>query len=376
MPGRHVAAPARSARVARRPSVRWLVALCIGAAIAATALGLSSTSAGAAGDPVKASFGVTGVATSNCPVSVGGTDVYVRPGQELDVKTSLVGLYVLQGLLGNTKVDLNDVVGQIASFDGALVIDPGAKNPTRLDITNKVQKVTGLTAGNHAWRWSVDKVKLLGLLPLPLYIENNLVKAGAKLTWTGTIHVTSNAADCGVAVQLPSVSASASVSGLPPIGVGIPGVKVSVPVTVPTSLPTLGNPGGSNGGSHGGHGHHSAPPPAGGDNPIPVPAKVVPVGDSGGLIGSRIDFGGAPGGAIGGSAPIPGGAGPTRAPSSAPAAELPEQNSAGKHKTIDLAASRPDSTGEVWVVLAIVAVIALAFVAATYARLYLLKRGS
>jgi hypothetical protein len=113
------------------------------------------------------------------------------------------------------------------------------------------------------------------------------------------------------------------------------------------------------------------------DNPIPVPAKVVPSGDSEGLIGSTIDFGGIPAGSVGGSAPLAGGnAGPATAPTAHGGAQLPEQNSAGKHKTIDLASSRPASTGEVWVVLAIVAVIALAFVAATYARLYLLKRGS
>jgi hypothetical protein len=55
---------------------------------------------------------------------------------------------------------------------------------------------------------------------------------------------------------------------------------------------------------------------------------------------------------------------------------VPDQNSTGKQKTIDLAASPGSSTGEVWVVLAIVAVIALAFVAATYARLYLIKRSN
>jgi hypothetical protein len=330
---------------------------------------MTSGLAGAADTPVKATFGVTGVATSNCPVSVGGTDVWVKPGQELDVKSSIVGLTLL-----GVPLDLS----KLASLDGALVIDPNTDHARRLDITNTVQKVNGLTAGDHKWSWTVSTVKV-GLLKVPLHLSSSALKAGAKLSWDGLIHVTPNAAHCGLAVALPSVSASVSASGLPPIGIGIPGVKVSVPVNVPTSLPTIGKPGGGgagNGGNKGG-GHTSSHQPPVADNPIPVPAKVVPSGDSEGLIGSTIDFGGIPAGSVGGSAPLAGGnAGPATAPTAHGGAQLPEQNSAGKHKTIDLASSRPASTGEVWVVLAIVAVIALAFVAATYARLYLLKRGS
>lgn len=361
MPGRHGAAPGHVAQV-RRPRVRWLVAAAGGAAIAATLIGMTSTSAGAVDNPVKATFGVTGVATSNCPVSVGGTDVYVKPGQELDVKSSIIGLTLL-----GVPLDLS----KLASLNGKMVIDPNTDHANNLDIINTVQKVNGLTAGDHKWTWTVSSVKV-GLLNVPLGLSSSALKAGAKLTWTGTIHVTSDAAKCGVAVQLPSISASVSASGLPPIGVGIPGIKVTVPVNVPTSVPTIGNPG-SGGNGNGGHHSTSHRPPVV-NNPIPVPAKVVPSGDSGGLVGSTIDFGGVPAGSAGGSVPLAGGnAGPATAPTSAAAANNPLND--GK-QPIELAASKPASTGEVWVVLAIVAVIALAFVAATYARLYLLKRGS
>ena len=366
MPGRHVAAPGPSRD--RRPSVRWLVGAAGAAALAATIIGVTSSSAGAVDNPVTATFGVTGVATDNCKVSVGGTDVYVKPGQELDVKSSIAGLTLL-----GVPLDLS----KLASLDGALVIDPNTDHARKLDITNQVQKVNGLTAGNHKWTWTVRTVQV-GVLPVPLGLTSSALKAGAKLSWDGTIHVTSNAADCGIAVQLPSVSASVSASGLPPIGIGIPGVKVTIPVTVPTALPTgLPGGGGSSGGSHQGGGHSSSHSTPVVDNPIPVPAKVVPGIDGSGLVGGGIDFGGVSDGSVnGGSVPIAGGAtGPVSAPSSH-AAGLPDQNSTGKRKTIDLAASRPASTGEVWVVLAIVAVIALAFVAATYARLFLLKRGS
>ncbi|MDT4918270.1 MAG: hypothetical protein QOH89_2970 [Pseudonocardiales bacterium] len=350
----------------RRPRMRWLVGFAGAAALSATLLGLNSGSAGAVVDPVAATFGVTGVATSNCKVSVGGTDVYVRPGQELDVKTSIVGLTLL-GL----PLDLS----KLASLNGALVIDPQADQPTKLDITNKVQKLT-LPAGNHKWTWTVNTVKI-GALPVPLGLTSNALKLGAKLTWDGTIHVTTDAADCGLGVQLPSISASVSVTGLPPIAIGIPGVKVTLPVNVPTvGVPTLGKPGDGNGGSSGSNGGNdgsSTPPDQ--DNPIPVPAKVVPGINGGGLLGGGIEFGGIPAGPVGGgSDPLGGGAAPAGNPGATTAARLPDQTSSGKHKTIDLAASRPASTGEVWVVLAIIAVIALAFVAATYARLYLMKR--
>ena len=369
MPGRHVAGLGHVAQV-RRPRVRWLVGVAGGAAIAATLIAVTSGSAGAADTPVKATFGVTGVATSNCQISTGGTDVYVKPGQELDVKTSIVGLTLL-----GVPLDLS----KLAALNGSLVIDPQSQTPRKLDITNTVQKVNGLSAGDHKWKWTVSTVQV-GLLKVPLGLTSSALKLGAKLSWDGVIHVTDNASKCGVAVALPSVSASVSASGLPPIGISIPGIKVTVPVSVPSvSLPAVGKPGGGNsGGSNGHRNHSSSTPPAGNDNPVPVPAKVVPGDDGSGLLGGGIDFGGVPAGSDvgGGSIPIAGsGAGPASAPATH-AAQLPNQDSTGKHKTIDLAASRPGSTGEVWVVLAIVAVIALAFVAATYARLYLLKRGA
>src|SRR6476469_7188375 len=96
MPGRHQVAADRRVPP-RRPRVRWLVGVAGAAALSATLVALNAGWAGATVDPVRATFGVTGVATSNCPVSTGGTDVYVKPGQELDVKTSIVGL-TLQGV--------------------------------------------------------------------------------------------------------------------------------------------------------------------------------------------------------------------------------------------------------------------------------------
>jgi hypothetical protein len=107
-----------------------------------------------------------------------------------------------------------------------------------------------------------------------------------------------------------------------------------------------------------------------------VPARVVPRGDGNAVFGS---VGGAylpgviPGAnsnAGGTSDLVPVSAG---RPKASPSPEITQQ-STGKHKTIDLTAGRADSTGQFSVILAIVAVVALSVVAATYARLYLLRK--
>jgi hypothetical protein len=347
MPGRHQAGSGRRARL------RWLAGIAGGAVISAAILATAAASAGATTDPVKATFSVLGVTSSNCPnLDVGGSDVYVLPGQELDAKTSLVGLNLL-GL----NVSLLDL-------KGTLTIDPSTTAAKSYNLTGTKSVIGSLPTGDHHF-----KFKATSLAGLPLLVNlSSLLQAGAQLTWDGTIHVTSNAAKCGVEVALPSVSASVSVTGLPPIAVGIPGVKVTVPVDVPTSLPT-GLPTGSK--STGTSGSHNSTPPAG-DNPIPVPARVVPGPNGSGLLGGGFDTGVLPGSGGGGAGQLADG-GLAGASSNSPGRPLLQQDSTGKHKTIDLAAGKPSSTGEVWVVLAIVAVIALAFVAATYARLYLVR---
>src|SRR4051812_39689769 len=110
MPGRHQAAPSR------RPALRWLAGAAGAGVVSAVLLAFFPANAGAAADPVKATFSVTGVSTSNCPVSIGGSDVYVKPGQNLDVKSSVVGL---------TAAGLPIDLSKVASFGGALTIDPG-----------------------------------------------------------------------------------------------------------------------------------------------------------------------------------------------------------------------------------------------------------
>jgi hypothetical protein len=359
MPGRHQLQPSRS-------RLRWLAGVSGGSVVAAILLALAPTSANASSDPVKATFSVTGVSTSNCNVSAGGSDVWVKPGQELDVKSSLVGLTLPTGPLDLSKV---------ASFGGALVIDAGTSHAQKIDISDNWQKSADLAKGDHSFKWTVDSVKI-ALLTIPLKLTSSAAKAGANLTYTGTIHVSDKAANCGIAVQVPGVQVSASVTHLPPVNVSLPGVKATVPVSVPSlptklpSLPGLPHVGGSS---------SSAPQPGGSTssaagNELPVPARVVPHGDGQAIYGNAGGYvsGVLPGSNAGGGTTnlIPAAA----KPSTSAAAPVLQQDSTGKHKTIDLAASKADSTGQFSVILAIVAIIALSVVAATYARLYLLRR--
>lgn len=357
MPGRHQLQPSRS-------RLRWLAGLSGGSVVAAVLLALTPTSANASSDPVKATFSVTGVSTSNCQVSAGGSDVWVKPGQELDVNSSFLGVELLNGLLKLNLLDLR----------GNLTVDPDSKNPIKVSTTAKDTKLPDLSTGNHAFSWKVTNV-----LGLPLKLSTQAASAGADLNYTGTIHVSDKAANCGIAVQVPGVGVSASVTHLPTVSVSLPGVKVTVPVNVPSlptklpSLPSLPHIGGSSSSSAPAAGGSSTS--AGGDE-LPVPARVVPKGD-----GQAIGGGG--GGYVSGLLPgSTGGGGGTNlipaAPKSSTSAAAPvlQQDSTGKHKTIDLAASKADSTGQFSVILAIVAIIALSVVAATYARLYLLRRST
>jgi hypothetical protein len=136
---------------------------------------------------------------------------------------------------------------------------------------------------------------------------------------------------------------------------------------VPNLLP--GKPGGSTSDPAGGGTSTPASsyhPPA-----LTVPEQVVPQGDGNAIFGAGgggFNAGALPGTQLGNLAPISG----STATASAP---LTTQDSAGKNKTIDLASSTKAPSGQLPVILAILAIIALALVAGTYARLFLLRRN-
>jgi hypothetical protein len=368
--------------------LRWLVGAAAGAIAGATLL---TVSASGAATTVNAQLSLSGVATRDNVL--GGSEIGVHPGDTVVFKASALPTAGLENVPTLGPV-LQNVLGLALGRQFQVVVSFGAGFPGGAQTVNLGGPTSGKCAGQpskifafpnkgtYAFTWKVQYVappllgcgsKALGSTQL-----NQLAKAGVALNasnnWVGKIVVADNPPKGGISIQLPGVSVAPSIAGHQLPTIGVPGITLpTINVPVPTLTAPGGGGGGSSGGSGGGGGSASSP---GGNNPVPIPAQVVPGINGGGLLGGAGNIGGvlpAAGSQGGGNSGALVGTGAT--PSASPrSSAAPDQASTGKHKTIDLAASRPSSTGEVWVVLAIVAVIALAFVAATYARLYLLRK--
>ncbi|MEO6885176.1 MAG: hypothetical protein ABI232_02665 [Jatrophihabitantaceae bacterium] len=340
---------------------RWL-ATAAGLAIAGATV-LAMAPAGAAPvTPVAATFGLTGVTTSNCPsLSTGGADIWVTPGGELDFKTSLASVNLL-------SIPISTAL--IAGLDGELVIDPTAKVPTKIAVqTTKVEKLATLGTGDHAYTFTATAVNVGGLLPIPLNAGS--VRTGLSLVWKGTIHVTTDAAKCGISVSTPAVGIQ--LPGMAPIVI-LPQITVptiAVPNLVPTGLPLPGVTKSTTSAS-------KAPAtgaPAYAGMPVTIPDLVVPKGDGpavGGGIGILPAFG-AELPAFGGSGVPQPLTGSTSTPSALPITTAGAAQPAAQSQSVELASS-PSSTAQMPVLLAIIAVIALSLVTATYAKLYIARK--
>ena len=350
----------------------------------------------------KAVFTVTGVEDSNCLVSTGGSTVYIKPGDRIDFSSGLAGVS-LNGL------DLQG--GQVAGLDVTAKIDHGRAFSVP---AGKTVKIKNLSTGTHSLAWSAKSVsvavpktvktittKVLGPLgglitkvlhktipahALTIPLSNSQLKSGADLSWSGKIYVTKNAAQCTISVQTPKTKISVG-----PVHVTVPGQHVTVPgVTVPTKLPgvpKLTPPSSSSPKSTSAPKSTAAPksnvnfqPPA-----LTVPQMVVPQGDSGAVYtgGGGYHLGLSPDNGTttklhdGGTNSSSGSSGSSsNSGSGTSSTSDAAAGGNGSSKTIDLASNQSSSSvsGELPVLLAIIAVIALAMVAGTYARLYLLGR--
>jgi hypothetical protein len=378
MRGRRQQSPGMSARS------RWTAGV-LGLALAAGATSLALIPAGSANAAQKptpsytaghdeATFGLTGVEDSNCVVSTGGTTVYIKPGDRIDFDTAIAS-----ASLGG----VNLLGGKLAGLNVKAVIDAKTSAKESFSVgAGKTVKVAGLSKGDHTLSWTATSVSVV--LPATLLtpaktitipLSNDSLQSGAKLSWTGVIHVTKGAPQCTVTVATPKVGVSVG-----PIKVTVPPVQVTVPgVKLPTSLPSLPNLLPTKSGSAPstgatrpatGKSTYKYTPPA-----LTIPDEVVPHGQ-----GDAVYSGG--GVTTGGGSDTSGltDGTPSTTTSTAPngtvqtSAAQVTQNSTGKHKTIDLASSTDSHSGQLPVLLAILAVIALAMVAGTYARLYLLGR--
>lgn len=381
MPGRH-ARPAR-----RRSGLRWIAGAAGLAVAAATVL---ATAPAGASTTTTAQLSLSGVADK--ANILGGTTIGVHPGDTVDFKASALptaGLDNIPLLGGLVNQLLSPLLGQyqvVVSFSadfpgGARTVTVGGPTSGACKGTPDVP-VTFPQAGTYTFSWKVQYVLpvLLGCSKSGVSSSDlNLLKqAGVALNasnqWTGKIVVADNPPAGGISIQLPGVSVAPS---LPVVGqlptVGLPNVAVpTIPVSIP-SLPNLlpgggkttspGTGGGSSSGNSGGPGY--TPPP------LTIPELVMGggVGGGGGFGGVVPDSGGAlqiDSGLSDVVAPVA----PTETASVPPI----DFGAPKPQNTVELAANRAPAA-QLPVLLAILAIIALSLVTATYARLFLLRRN-
>jgi hypothetical protein len=384
MPGRHQSVSGR------RPRVRWLVGLA-GLSVAAATL-LSFTPAGAA-TTVNAQLSLSGVATATNVA--GGSEIGVHPGDTVNFKASAVptaGLGNIPSLGGVLNSLLNPLLGQyqvVVSFGssfpgGAQVVTLGGP-PSGSCQGLPSKSFTFPNRGTYGFTWKVQYVLpgLLGCTKNGVSSSDlNLLKqAGVALnasnSWVGKIVVADNPPKGGISLQLPGASVAPNIGGHQLPTLGVPGITLpTLGGQVPDLNPTKG--GGSGGG--GSKTSKTTTAPALPGNVVPVPAEVVPQGDGDGVFSD----GGFNSGVLPGSGTRPGNSSgqlPVSTGTAAAAAGAkpapsahPDQKSAGKHKTIDLASGH-SSTGQLSIILAIMAIVALGLVGGMYARLYVLRKN-
>jgi hypothetical protein len=372
MPGRRQVLPGK------RALLGWVAVAMALLLAAATVLGLASP-AGAA-TTVKAQLTLSGLADGDNPI--GGSRIGVHPGDTVQISPSPAPT------AGLAKLGLGGLVGGLldglASFQVTADFShlPGGKANTVVKKGTKPLSFTFDNVGTYSFTWTAQKIGVLGGL-VPIRLDGNqLREAGVKLNasnqYVGQIVVAKNPPKGGLGLQLPSVGVHPSVPVLGQLpSAGIPGVKVTVPVTVPDLNPPKPGKTAPHGGSH--PAKPTTAPATQPGNVIPVPAQVVPRGGGNGVFsdgGFNTGILPGTGSRLGNSAllPVSSGSGST-ATSAAGTEPGINQKSTGKDKTIELASDKA-STGQLSVVLAIIAVIALTLVAATYARLYVLRRDS
>lgn len=367
----------RRADHARRPGLRWLAG-AVGLAVAALTV-LVMQPAGAAAVTVRAQLSLSGVVTATSPL--GGSTVGVHPGDSVTFQASLTPTAGLDALGLGALVDALNTAGgitEVADFSqlpGASKLDTATTKASAYALSGtKSATFTFPTAGTYHFTWTARN--LLGVISLD---GNQLAAAGIKLNaqnqYVGEIVVADNPPQGGISLQLPGVSVAPS---LPVVGqlptVGVPNVTApTIPVAVPTIAPGLPGSGGS---------AKSGGTPSSGVNYTPpgltIPEQVVPKGD-GAVAGP--DLNADPNLSLGGFGnPLPAaGSNSTGTPHpSASAATEPAAVPAGhavSERPVEIAASPQSPSGQMPVILAIVAIIALSLVTATYARLYLLRKN-
>ncbi|MDP9117689.1 MAG: hypothetical protein M3O28_10635 [Actinomycetota bacterium] len=384
MPARHLQRPQM------RPALRWL-ATTVGLAVTTAAI-FAMAPANASATTTEADLSLSGVATSSS--ILGGSLIGIHPGDSVDFKASALptaGLSnvpvlgpLVQSLLSPLLGQYQVVVHLPSNFPGgARSVTLGG--PTSGACAGKPDlPIAFNTAGTYNFTWNVQYVLpgLFGCSASGISTDFNLLKsAGIALNatnqWVGQIVVADSPPVGGLGIQLPGLGVAPS---LPVVGqlptLGESGLTVQLPVTLP-SVPALPGAGGNK--PTAGSGSTTAPAGSSTANTVCVPCEVVPNvgmgsgvgGASGGFAGvgpdanttTQLGRGLSDGGALKSSpAPV--------VTSTAAALDSPQINT-----HVNLAANKAPAA-QMPVLLAIIAIIALSLVTATYARLYLLRRNT
>lgn len=362
---------ARTEASPHRRGLRWVGLTCVLALLSTVSL---SSPAGAATSVTQ--LGPTGVVDKYNPT--GGDQVQVKPGDSVSFKAAVAPTGLLRTL------NLDSLAG---TLDGALAGLAGfgiTADFSRLPGGSSNVKLTGNTSktyrfsrvGRYSFTWTIDKVLLGNFIPVSLD-GNQLRRAGvalnAKNQYVGTVVVSNAAPTLHIGAQLPSVQVHPKlpvVGSLPRIkipGVRLPSVRVPVPNLNPKSK-TSTTKTGTKAGARGPDLSLFTKP-----HLLPVPARVMSGLGGGGGSSSGGSGGGFYSNTLPGVSPLGNGQQLTLGTTSGSSSTAKSAAAAQKAADAQLAAN-PAPSAQLPVVLAILAIIALALVAATYARLFLLRR--
>jgi hypothetical protein len=350
----------RGRREAERSRGLRLFAAGAGLAIAgATVLAMAPAHANVA--TTGAQLSLTGVTTASSPL--GGSVVGVHPGDSVKFTASATPTAGLKSL------GLDSVVGALTGYQVSVDFSglPGGATSTTLTGNNS-KTFTFPTAGTYTFTWQAKSltgnlIKLDGNQLAPLGVKLN-----ASYVYTGQVVVAADPPNGGISIQLPGVTLSPS---MPVLGT-LPPVKLPG-TTLPTiALPSLPNLPGTTTGSNPGQGSTSTPGSSYTPPGLSIPEQVVPAGNGDGP--GTVNDGGF-GNALPNLGSGFGNVGSTNTSTSANGhvITLDQGNSKQQSKAVELASS-PSPSAQMPVLLAIIAIIALSLVTATYARLYLLRR--
>lgn len=382
---------------AHRFGLRW-AALGLATAVGGAALAVTLTAFPAnAATTVAAQLTLSGVASASTPT--GGSTVGVHPGDSVVLTAAGVPTAGAPGALGST---LGGVLGAVAGFDVVLQSGnlPGVSYPYTLGSdgcagAHASLSLPALAAGTYSFSYTAESVSVLPLLGTcsltQILLSGDQIKTlthgniaiNAQSTYAGQIVAAVDPPAGGISIQLPTIKVAPKVGPVQLPTLTVPGVTTPTIPTDPSKLlpktsktttaskaPSTSKAPASSSSSSG----LTYTP-----NGLTVPEQVMPQANSGGFYGGALPQ--ANGGTlIGSSLPDSGGAatnataGGKSSGTDAKATKGSSTAPNAKQTTIELASDKPSSTGQMPVLLAIIAVIALTLVTATYARLFLLRR--